>query len=737
MKHIMAFMVMMEIAILSTALAMVASQALPRCDDRCGDVQIPYPFGIKEGCYLNQNFSITCNKTDRNGPPKAYLMQTNISVTNISTNGELHVLQPVVRTCYDKANGSFVPNESNFSVPAMFPISGTKNKFVTIGCNTAGLIAGYLQESLYGSGCISLCLNKSGVVNGSCSGSGCCQLEIPNGLTNLSLAVTGLLNFADVRTFNHCGYAFVIEADRFQFLSRYIENFEEEVEVVLDWGIRNETRIECGSNARRTNSIFNGTQYRCQCLDGYEGNPYLRHGCQDVDECKYPWLNDCKHKDKCSNTEGNYTCHCPKNFHGDGRKGGKGCTKNSTSSIPIIIGIGVGLPVLLIATTTIYLGYKKLKFIKQKQLFFQKNGGFVLQRQLSQWNSPNDMVRIFSQEELEKATNNYAQDTIAGKGGFGTVYKGVLDDGLTIAIKKSKFMDESQTSQFINEVIVLSQINHRNVVKLLGCCLETQVPLLVYEFVTNGTLFDHIHDTTKHVPLSWEARLRIASETAGVISYLHSSASIPIIHRDIKTTNILLDNNYTAKVSDFGASKLVPKDQTQLTTLVQGTLGYLDPEYLLTSELTEKSDVYSFGIVVLELITGKKAVRFDGPEEDRNLAMYVLCAIKEDRLEEVVEKGMVSEANMEQIKEVAKVARECVRIKGEERPSMKEVAMELEGLRATKGEHSWANVNLSSAEETVYLLDGASESSQLVGSGSMSTVGNSIKLEITLMEHGR
>ena len=351
----------------------------------------------------------------------------------------------------------------------------------------------------------------------------------------------------------------------------------------------------------------------------------------------------------------------------------------------------------------------------------------MLQRQLSQCNSPKDIVRIFSQEELEKATNNYAKDTIAGNGGYGTVYKGVLDDGLTVAIKKSKFMDESQTSQFINEVVVLSQINHRNVVKLLGCCLETQVPLLVYEFVTNGTLFDHIHDTTKHVPLSWEARLRIASETAGVISYLHSSASIPIIHRDIKTTNILLDDNYTAKVSDFGASKLVPKDHTQLTTLVQGTLGYLDPEYLLTSELTEKSDVYSFGIVVLELITGKKAVRFDGPEEDRNLAMYVLCAMKEERFEEVVEKGMVSEANMEQIKEVAKVARECVRIKGEERPSMKEVAMELEGLRATKGEHSWANDSLSAAQE----------SSPFVESGSMGAVDDSIKLELPHVEHGR
>ncbi|XP_022990798.1 putative wall-associated receptor kinase-like 11 [Cucurbita maxima] len=176
--------------------------------------------------------------------------------------------------------------------------------------------------------------------------------------------------------------------------------------------------------------------------------PYLSFEL-DVNECKYGWLNECKYKDKCSNTEGNDTCHCPKNFHGDGRKGGEGCTKNSTSSILIIIGIGLGLAVLLIATTTTYLCYKKLKFIKQKQRFFHKNGGFVLQRQLSQCNSPKDIVRIFSQQELEKATNNYAQDTIAGKGGYGTVYKGVLEDGLTVAIKTSCILRFDQLSRVL------------------------------------------------------------------------------------------------------------------------------------------------------------------------------------------------------------------------------------------------------------------------------------------------
>lgn len=365
--------------------------------------------------------------------------------------------------------------------------------------------------------------------------------------------------------------------------------------------------------------------------------------------------------------------------------------------------------VVLVGSSWLYLVLKKRNLIRLKEKFFQQNGGYLLQQQLSKRSGSSDTAKIFTAGELKIATNNYADDRIIGRGGYGTVFLGFLSDNKAVAIKKSRIVDQSQIEQFINEVVVLSQINHRNVVRLLGCCLETEVPLLVYEFVSNGTLYEHIHNKEKSPTISWEVRLRIAAETAEVLSYLHSAASTPIIHRDIKSTNILLDDNYTAKVSDFGASKLVPIDETQLSTMVQGTLGYLDPEYLHTSQLTEKSDVYSFGVVLVELLTGMKALLFDRPEEERSLVKYFLSSLKENALFEILENHILRDGDREQLKEVAGLAAMCLRVKGEERPPMREVAMELQGMR-TMHIHFWENnAELNKEAETVHLLSETSD----------------------------
>ncbi|KAG2399777.1 Wall-associated receptor [Vigna angularis] len=357
-------------------------------------------------------------------------------------------------------------------------------------------------------------------------------------------------------------------------------------------------------------------------------------------------------------------------------------------------GVSGSILTLMGGTLCMYCTLKKRKLNKLKEHFFQLNGGLLLQQHIGRYSGSNELTKIFTEKELKEATNNFNEEMVLGKGGEGTVYKGILPDNRIVAIKRSRVSNPNQTEHFINEVILLCQINHRNVVKLLGCCLETKVPLLVYEFVPNGTVYEHLHDQSKSLRLTWKRRLQIAVETAGALAYLHSATHAPIIHRDVKTSNILLDHNLTAKVSDFGASKIIPLDRTQLTTLVLGTLGYLDPEYFHSSQLTEKSDVYSFGVVLVELLTGKKALSFERPEAHRNLAIHFHSSMKEGRLLEIFDDRIIDEANVEQLMDVVNIASHCLRLKGEERPTMREVAMQLEGINIVE-KHQWENVNLS------------------------------------------
>uniref|UniRef100_A0A7N2LKX2 Protein kinase domain-containing protein n=1 Tax=Quercus lobata TaxID=97700 RepID=A0A7N2LKX2_QUELO len=388
---------------------------------------------------------------------------------------------------------------------------------------------------------------------------------------------------------------------------------------------------------------------------------------------------------------------------------------------------------MLACSSWLYFIVKQRNLINLREKFFKQNGGLILQQLLTGQENLTETAKIFTAEELKKATNNYDETLIIGRGGFGTVYKGFLPDNRILAIKKSKIVDENQIERFINEVVVLSQINHKNVVKLLGCCLENPVPLLVYEFVPNGMLFEYIHNENK---VSFETRLRIATESAEALSYLHFAASTPIIHRDVKPSNILLDSSYTAKVSDFGASRLIPLDQTELATMVQGTIGYLDPEYLQTSQLTDKSDVYSFGVILVELLTGRKALSFDKLEMERSLVTYFLLSLKENRLFEVVEKHITNEGNAEQFKEVANIAEKCLKLKGEDRPTMKEVATELEGLRRME-KHSWVNADFNS-EETEHLLAGTSNSSKYDVRNNSTDIYDSVKDHVILdLDGGR
>ncbi|KAJ4818183.1 Protein kinase family protein [Rhynchospora pubera] len=286
-------------------------------------------------------------------------------------------------------------------------------------------------------------------------------------------------------------------------------------------------------------------------------------------------------------------------------------------------------------------------------------------------------TQIFSYVELDEATEGFSASKELGDGGFGTVYKGKLRDGRIVAVKRLYKNNYKRTEQFVNEVEILSRLHHPNLVNLYGCTARTSSELLlVFEFVPNGTIADHLHGphSSENI-LSWPIRLSIAVETADALAYLHA-VEPQIIHRDVKTNNILLDDGFHVKVGDFGLSRLFPLDVTHVSTVPQGTPGYVDPVYHQCYQLTDKSDVYSFGVVLVELISSKPAVDITRSRDEINLASLALNKIQTDQLDELVDPalGFQSDPEVRQmISLVAEVAFRCLQSDRDMRPSMKEV----------------------------------------------------------------
>ncbi|XP_033140240.1 LEAF RUST 10 DISEASE-RESISTANCE LOCUS RECEPTOR-LIKE PROTEIN KINASE-like 1.4 isoform X9 [Brassica rapa] len=293
-------------------------------------------------------------------------------------------------------------------------------------------------------------------------------------------------------------------------------------------------------------------------------------------------------------------------------------------------------------------------------------------------------VQVFSYEELEEATDNFSREL--GDGGFGTVYYGMLKDGRAVAVKRLYERSLKRVEQFKNEIEIFKSLKHRNLVILYGCTSRhSRELLLVYEYISNGTLADHLHgDRAQPRPLCWSVRLNVAIETACALSFLHTSG---IIHRDVKTTNILLDDDYTVKVADFGLSRLFPMDQTHISTAPQGTPGYVDPEYYQCYRLNEKSDVYSFGVVLTELISSKEAVDITRHRHDINLANMAVSKIQNNALHELVDPSLGFAKDPEvkrKMMAVAELAFRCLQQEREVRPSMDEI---VEILKRIKGEN--------------------------------------------------
>ncbi|CAO2190799.1 unnamed protein product [Urochloa humidicola] len=442
--------------------------------------------------------------------------------------------------------------------------------------------------------------------------------------------------------------------------------------------------------------LRNISGYTCKCHYGYQGNAYLTDGCQDIDECTLP----SKCFGNCTNLPGNYICECPMGTVGDPFSP-NGCIRIPRARVPnmgLIIGLGVGSGAmfLLLALSTTFMIHRLVTRKKRmRQKFFKQNHGQLLQQLVCQRADISERM-ILTLEELEKATNNFDKAREVGGGGHGIVYKGILSSLHVVAIKKSKIVIQREIDEFINEVTILSQINHRNVVKLHGCCLETEVPLLVYEFISNGTLYNHLH-VEALVSLPWKDRVRIAVETSRALAYLHSLVSMPIIQRDIKSPNILLDDNLIVKLSDFGASRYIPIDQTGLDTTVQVTFGYLDPMYHSTGHLTEKSDVYSFGVILIELLTRKKPVTYRSPQ-GHGLVNHFINLLLEDNLVCILDSQVLKEAGGEVI-DIALLAAMCVKPISEERPTMRLVEMTLESIHAAK-DYASSDITEESEENT-------------------------------------
>ncbi|XP_058096309.1 wall-associated receptor kinase-like 1 [Magnolia sinica] len=314
---------------------------------------------------------------------------------------------------------------------------------------------------------------------------------------------------------------------------------------------------------------------------------------------------------------------------------------------------------------------------------FLDNGARLLQDLISSCDGKVNLFRIFSEEELRKATDHYDERRILGKKGTFTYYKGTYEDR-TIVVRtiSSDSANEDDMNFVFNEIVMLSQISHRNVVKLLGCCLETEVPMRVYEFVPNGSLYQHIHETDLSGRISWENRLRIVTEVADALTYLHASSPKPIIHMHIKPSNILLDGNYTAKLTNFRISVSISPDERNVESAIKGTVGYIDPEYASTGLFTEKSDVFGFGLLLLELLTGEKTL--DQTREELWLGNLVMSSMIKNQLSSIVDVGIMEEGKMEQFTASAELALRCIHEKGEERPTMKEVVQELKSIQRFK-----------------------------------------------------
>ncbi|BBN04097.1 protein MpWAK [Marchantia polymorpha subsp. ruderalis] len=802
---------------------------VPDCQRVCGDVSIPYPFGLSAQCAFNSYFVLECRddlgpnlKSNRPGrgpwPVLTYIKATSTlqqywTNNNTITDGYFEVpFLPVTQIYSDhivvdmtqiKAMGCWATVNASLSLDAQSPYWISQNNvFIVVSCGATGSASGLSLQNLYFSTSCDQIPCSNSIVAAYCNAYDCCITSID---ITKELIMSGKgRGFAE---FTNCGYSTLLYPGTFALpgpgvgdgtygVALWYEIQRNATVTNCAEAAKDEDKYECSNNGTCYNQIDG---YYCQCeRPGYEGDGYtLGTGCsKEINECLKP--NNCSSIATCVNTDGSYECKCPDKMEGDGKNrlwvshatnctwidqcknktgvcspdaecffdtnsgvvncmcqggtvgdglvDGTGCKK--TSNLTIIIGVSVGGVVFIIINSILL-----WCFVRRRRLAFDP-AIFSQQELLNEIENKEGakFCKTFTFNELREATKDFSVEL--GSGGFGTVFEGTLPDGTKVAVKKAKHgMGETrrEAKQFVNEIVILLQLNHRNLVKLLGCCLETRVPVLVYEFVSNGNLDEHIQmkrateaegeadDTSDlcHPPLNWTLRLKIAIETAEGLSYLHWGTSPPVYHRDVKCANILLDDAYNVKVADFGLSKLVPLEDTAayaVPTAIQGTPGYMvsqprsyvsfkmtvsimDPGLLDQYELKDKSDVYSYGVLLLVILTGQRPVDLQRQPRDQNLVnkcnRLMTQGLFANIIDPILSEAVESPSTLEAMDAVAKLAIKCVSRDGHDRPTMKEVVSELHTIqRKTETSDSKMvkslakKVNISEEFSLVPLADG-------------------------------
>ncbi|CAA0815990.1 Wall-associated receptor kinase 2 [Striga hermonthica] len=616
------------------------------CPKTCGNVSIPFPFGTTPNCSLDHSFLVEC---DRNSKP--FLNAGPAEILGITLDGLMRIKSSVATDCYDRLGSQVNSTTSELSL-SKFTISGKLNKFMAVGCDIHALLQGSHRVSV---GCASWCGGISSVVNGTCWGmNGCCWTSIPKGVSDLLVDIRSFRNRTKVNT---CGYAFVVEEGAYEFVPTDLGSLGhgKSLPVVVEWFVGNVSCREaresgpgfaCRANHSDCRDSEIGVGYICECLGGFEGNPYLADGCRDINECVA--FQPCE--GPCENLEGSYSCSCPEGFQGDGKKDGTGCYPHLNDSPRIIngpplfiiyIALGFIIPAV-VASLWIFRSSKENKSDRFRRDLFIRNGGDILKNT----KQVQETVSVFTAQDIQTATNNCDRNNkVSKEAGANETYTGTLESGDQVTIEIQKLGD-GEAEAFIARIVALSQIDSYYSVKLVGCCLETNDPMVIYEGITTTTktLKDHILDDDLARTLSWRVRLRIAMETADVLEELH-----PVIHGRLSSSRILLLDDHNMKLCDFAITW--PEVQTE-----------------------ESDDVYSFGVVLVELLIG----------EDLNLVQNFVESVRGDNLVRILDSRLEAcgEVEVEMLMRVGKLADKCLVCSSHRMTlTMKEVAAELMDLQ--------------------------------------------------------